>query len=126
MAIHINRREESDGIAVLTLSSDATTPTFEVDLLAAEDVEVALKTAVGEEKNRMLVDLNQVAYMHSRAFWAIVRAAEECARRGGALVVVGLSPYLARLIELTSAAEAVYSKPDVAQGLALLRDPGAT
>lgn len=121
MAIRIDRRDEADGIAVLTLGSEPPAAAFEVDLLASEDVEVALKGAVADGKSKMVVDVAQVGYMHSRAFWAIVRAAEECARRGGALVLVRLSPYLARLVELTSAAEAVHARPGVAEGLELLR-----
>lgn len=121
MAIRIGRRDETDGIAVLTLGAEPPAAAFEVDLLASEDVESALKGAVADGKSKMVVDLAQVTYMHSRAFWAIVRAAEECARRGGALVLVRLSPYLLRLIELTSAAESVQSRGDVTEGLELLR-----
>lgn len=121
MAIRVDRREETDGIAVLTLGAEPAAAAFEVDLLASEDVESALKGAVADGKSKMVVDLANVAYMHSRAFWSIVRAAEECARRGGALVLVRLSPYLARLVELTSAAESIQSRGDVVEGLALLR-----
>lgn len=121
MSIQISRREESDGTAVLTLAPDPSGRAFEVDLLASEDVESALKTAVAEGKSRIVMDLASVAYMHSRAFWAIVRAGEECNRRGGGLVVVHLSPYLARLLELTSAAEALHARPEVAEALKLLR-----
>src|SRR4051794_26671755 len=121
MSIQITRRDENDGTALLTLAPDPSGRTFEVDLLASEDVETALKAAVAEGKARIVVDLAEVGYMHSRAFWSIVRAAEECNRRGGGLVVARMSPYLARLVELTSAAEAVHARPDVAAALALLR-----
>jgi anti-anti-sigma factor len=121
MAIQISRRDETDGTAVVTLAPDPSGRTFEVDLLASEDVETALKAAVQEGKSRIVVDLAAVGYMHSRAFWAIVRAAEECNRRGGGLVVARCSPYIARLVELTSAAEAVHARADVETGLKLLR-----
>lgn len=121
MSIQISRREEPDGTAVLTLAPDLAGSVFEVDLLASEDVETALKAAISEGKSKLVVDLANATYMHSRAFWAIVHAAEECNTRGGGLVVVHLSPYLARLVELTSAAEALQSRPEVAGALKLLR-----
>jgi anti-anti-sigma factor len=121
MAIKVGRREEADGIAVLTLGAEPATAAFEVDLLASEDVESALKGAVADGKAKIVVDLAGVAYMHSRAFWAIVRAAEECVRRGGGLVLVGLSPYLTRLVELTSAAESIQARGDVVEAVVLLR-----
>ena len=119
MSIQITRRDENDA-AILTLEPDPSVRTFEVDLLSSEDVETALKAALGGGRAKLVVDLAQVAYMHSRAFWAIVRAAEDCNQRGGALVVVRLSPYLARLVELTSAAEALTARPDVAGALKFL------
>ena len=120
MAIQISRRDEQDGTALLTLAPDPSGRTFELDLLSSEDVETALKTVVADGKSRVVVDLAEVGYIHSRAFWAIVRAAEECNRRGGGLVLVRLSSYVARLVELTSAAEAVHARPDVPAALALL------
>lgn len=121
MSIQISRRDEDDGAAVLTLAPDPSGRAFEVDLLSSEDVETALKTVVAAGKSKLVVDLANVAYMHSRAFWAIVRAAEDCNARGGGLVVVRLSPYLARLVELTSAAEALTARAEVPDALKFLR-----
>lgn len=121
MSIQISRRDENDGAAVLTLEPDPSGRAFEVDLLASEDVETALKAVVAAGKSKLVVDLANVAYMHSRAFWAIVRAAEDCNARGGGLVVVHLSPYLARLVELTSAAEALTARAEVPDALKFLR-----
>lgn len=121
MSIQISRRDENDGAAVLTLAPDPSGRAFEVDLLASEDVETALKAVVAAGKSKLVVDLANVAYMHSRAFWAIVRAAEDCNARGGGLVVVRLSPYLARLVELTSAAEALTARAEVPDALKFLR-----
>lgn len=121
MAIQISRRDESDGASVLTLAPDPSGRAFEVDLLSSEDVETALKGVISDGKAKVVVDLANVTYMHSRAFWAIVRTAEDCNARGGGLVVVHLSPYLARLVELTSAAEALTARPEVPEALKFLR-----
>lgn len=121
MSIQISRREEPGGTTVLTLAPDPSGRTFEIDLLASEDVASALKAAVADGKNKLVVDLANVSYMHSRAFWAIVHAAEDCNKRGGGLVVVHVSSYLARLVELTSAADALEARPEVADALEFLR-----
>lgn len=125
MAIKIERVEIPDGIVALTIAPiPPESAAFEIDLLDSEGVEVALKTELDQGSKKLLIDLNRINYIHSRAFWAIVRAAEQTVTQGGATVVVSPSAYLARLVELTSAAEALRLFPSLDEGTrALQEDP---
>jgi anti-anti-sigma factor len=123
MGLQVDRTEAEDGTIILTLAPRGEDRAFEVDLLDSAAVEAALAAEARAGHTRMVVDLGQAGYMHSRAFWAIVRAAERCLEAGGRLIVARASPYLRRLIDLTSAAESVHVADTVDQACRSLRAP---
>lgn len=114
MRLRIDRHDDADGVVRMTLgSSDDGDDTVEIDLMASEQFQSAVEGWDSSGKPGLILDLSRVSYIHSRPFWSIVHAAEEAARRGGALVLVGLSDQLRRTVELTSAADLVLVRSSI-------------
>jgi len=107
MPIRIQSEREDDVAIVRILPDSPRAGGFEVDLLAAEDVEAALRKVLEDGIHKILLDAANVTYMHSRAFWSIVGAAETSLENGGRLVLFNASSYLERLVSLTSASESM-------------------
>ena len=106
MAIRVSAKESSDGGVTIVLAPvKPAKPPIEVDFLASKAVEDRLEAELAKGRTRYYIDLKAVSYLHSRAFWSIVKAGEQAARAGGSVVLLNASAYVKELVELTSAAD---------------------
>jgi anti-anti-sigma factor len=106
MAIRVIANESSDGgITIVLAPVKPARPPIEVDFLASKAVEDRLEAELAKGRTRYVIDLRAVSYLHSRAFWSIVKTGEQAARAGGGVVLLDPSPYVRDLVELTSAAD---------------------
>jgi anti-anti-sigma factor len=115
MAIRIECQDDGE-VLIMSVISHPAAEDFEVDLLVSGEIETRLQKELERGCRKFLIDLKHVAYMHSRAFWAIVRTGESVLPQGGRVILVNLSPYLQQLMDLTSAAEVVESRQSLADG----------
>jgi anti-anti-sigma factor len=115
MSIRIECQDDGE-VLIMTVSCFPASEDFEVDLLSSADIESRLQKEFDRGCRKFLIDLKHVTYMHSRAFWAIVRTGESVLPDGGRVILVNLSPYLQQLMDLTSAAEVVESRQSLADG----------
>jgi anti-anti-sigma factor len=82
-------------------------PSIDLDLLDSVVLEKAITEVEALPNPYLVLDLTGVLHLHSRGLWAIVEAARRRRERGGATALAGLSAPLARVVELTSAADSV-------------------
>lgn len=109
-------------LARLTKPELAADETFELDLLEASSLDAALRKLKSEGGDKIVLDMQQVAYMDSKSFWAVVKTARAISEGGGCLVVSNLHSSIARLLALTGADEFLLSYGTVEEATSALRD----
>ncbi len=72
----------------------------EMDICAEAPLRGALARVMQQAGDRVQVDLSEVRYIDSACIAALLRASDLLSRRGGRLVVVGMSPVVQRALLL--------------------------
>ena len=107
-------------VARLTRPDVPAGQSFDLDLLQSVALEAALRELTSPPASKVVLDLAQVAYMDSKTFWALVRAANTLKGSGGRLVVARLHANILRLLSLTGADEYLQAFPSVEEAAAAL------
>lgn len=106
--------ESVGGVPVLTLEGKLT-----VDHEAGRLTQT-VRALADEGRAAVILDLVGVEYADSLGIEAIVAAHISLAKRGGRLVVAGLSPRLRHLLDITRLSEILEIHPDRAEALECL------
>lgn len=119
MSILIQRHEHPGGVVRLSIrpKREPGEP-FDVEPVDALGLERAVQTELAAGHMRLLFDIEQVQHVYSSALWAMVGAGVTARAAGGHAVVVSRSPYLARVLEVSSGGDSIELEPDLARGLA--------
>jgi len=107
-------------VGLRIVSPTSSSQSFDVDLLDAGELEARIQLELREGARGFLIDLKNVVYIHSRAFWAMVSAGMELEKQDGLVVLAGAPSSLLHLVESTSACRALTIVPDSNAGLRLL------
>jgi anti-sigma B factor antagonist len=75
--------------------------TGDVDLLAAPELDDALRSALAREPGLIVVDLRAATMLDSRALGVLLACARRLSGAGGELVVVADDPRIVRIFEIT-------------------------
>lgn len=123
MSVRLESEPRENGVVIVRIHPSPPKPgDFEIDLLSSEQVDGDIRRILeATGATRVVIDVKHVTYMHSRAFWTLVAIAEELLPREGCLFLIHAAPYVARLVELTSAADSVEVHPDEARALARIQ-----
>jgi anti-anti-sigma factor len=100
-----------DGVALIALAG-------ELDLSSAGDFRAALEAALADGAERVVLDLDEVAFVDSSMLKELLRANAELSEQGRKLVLVAPQPAVRRLLDLTRTAEMFTVADDRAAGLA--------
>src|SRR5687768_16088444 len=92
--------EVRDGDALTTVALGG-----ELDMASAPRLHEALSELITTGRQRILVDLDQLAFCDSAGLNAFVQADKHCAARGGWLRLVGAQGHVARVMELSGVDE---------------------
>jgi anti-sigma B factor antagonist len=79
---------------------------------AGYEIAARVRTLVERGQAKILLNLNQVAYLDSAGLGAIIEAYTSTARRGGALKLLGLRPRVHHLFELAGLLSIIESFED--------------
>lgn len=123
MSVRLESEPREEGVVVVRIHPSPPKPgDFEIDLLASEHVDLEMRRILETTRaTRVILDVKHVTYMHSRAFWTLVALAEELQPRDGCILLIHVSPYVSRLVELTSAADSLEVHADEAAALARIQ-----
>jgi anti-sigma B factor antagonist len=81
--------------------------TGEIGVAAEDQFREALGSALRQEPSRLVVDLADVPFMASAGVGVLLGIRSVLAARGGSLVLSSLRPAVARVLEVTGAAELI-------------------
>jgi anti-anti-sigma factor len=105
--------ERRGGAVVLRLSG-------EVDVAASGAVRARVD---GAARGPLVVELSAVTFVDSSGLRELLRAGMECERLGGRLVLAGVPPVLARLLDLTGTTSMFAVEPTLETALARVSAP---
>jgi anti-sigma B factor antagonist len=94
----------------------------EFDLAAVPAVRERLDATIAEGARGVVLDLEQVGFVDSSALRELLRADAALRAAGAALVLVGVQPAVARLLELTRTTGMLTLAPTVEQALTQLAE----
>jgi anti-sigma B factor antagonist len=77
----------------------------EIDVAVVHDLAGAIDDALGKGLPTLVVDLSAVTFCDSSGLGQFLHAARECANRGVAFRIVGASPGVRKVFELTETTE---------------------
>jgi anti-sigma B factor antagonist len=77
------------------------TLTGELDVTNADQAEEAVRVAWQESPSRLVFDLSRLTFMDSTGVRVLVRARRWATRHGATVVLTGLTPSVARIMEVT-------------------------
>jgi anti-anti-sigma factor len=97
MAFTIDVRD-ADTVTTIALAGD-------LDMASAPSFQQVVTDLIATGRQRILVDLDQLAFCDSAGLNAFVKADKHCAARGGWLRLVGARGHVARVIELSGVDE---------------------
>lgn len=98
------------GVALLALAG-------ELDLTSATELRAALEAAAAEGAKRVVLDLEEVAFVDSSMLKELLRANAHMRETGSELVLVAPQPSVRRLLDLTRTSGMFTLAPDRASGL---------
>ncbi|MBI3948123.1 MAG: STAS domain-containing protein [Armatimonadetes bacterium] len=87
----------------------------EVDLATAPMFEDAILALLKRGKESVAVDLGRVSYLDSTGVSVLMKAVKRCRKRGGDLVVVGISDRALRVMRLLNLDRVVRFRPNGAR-----------
>lgn len=90
--MHITEREQN-GVAIFSLDG-------RVDSEGAVDLDLALQTAVTEEKYKIVLDMSQVRYINSAGLRTLADILTQTRENAGYLRLVDLNPKVARVFQI--------------------------
>lgn len=73
----------------------------EIDVATAPDLRAALLELIGEGRNRIVVDLEQVEFLDSTGLGVLVSSVKRVRADGGDLTVVCTRPHILKVFEIT-------------------------
>jgi anti-anti-sigma factor len=88
------RAESRDGITMLSLGG-------ELDLSSASILHEHLRTVSGDGVSAIVLDLRELSFVDSTGLQAFLRARSDAEENGHQLLMVGATPRVRRLFELT-------------------------
>ena len=92
-----------------------------LDMAGAQAIDIKFTGYTAAAKNRILVDLSKVEFIASIGLRTLISAAKAQKLRGGAMVLAGAQPLVAKVIETAGLAALIPSVPDEAAAIALLQ-----
>ncbi len=111
--------ELRDGVTVVTVSGD-------LDVSDALSLRETLGQAQGDDTRSVLLDLTEVGFIDSAGIGLLVAAQRRAAGAGGQFALAGLTPTVARVLELTRTDRMLTVLPTVEAGVAALSSARVT
>lgn len=108
--------DSRSGVAVLRVVGD-------IDVSKALALRDVLGTALAGAAPMLVVDLEQVPFVDSAGVGLLVTAHRKAVQDGGRVVLAGVQPDVARILELTRADRLLTLVADVEAGVQVLRAP---
>lgn len=90
--------------------------TGEIDVYTAPQLKEKLLASCSQEEWKVVVDLSGVTYMDSTGLGVFIGAYKTCQSVGGSLHLVGLTPRVARLFNITGVDELITIENVLMQG----------
>lgn len=106
--------ETREGVVIIQLDGD-------VDVSQALALRDTLATAMGNGSGSVLLDLGGVEFIDSAGIGLLVTAHRRAESSNGALALAGVTPTVARVLELTRTDRVLRVLPTVADGVEALR-----
>lgn len=90
--MNITSREEN-GISIFVLDG-------RIDSEGAVDLDLALQTAVSEDKYKLILDMEKVRYLNSAGLRTLADILTQCRENAGDLRLVSLNPKVQRVFQI--------------------------
>lgn len=103
----INSREEN-GITIFILEG-------RIDSEGAVDLDLALQTAMSEEKYKVILDMAKVRYLNSAGLRTLADILTQCRDNGGDLRLSALNPKVKRVFQIIGFDKFFNIYPDIAE-----------